>query len=134
VATRPAAVAGLFYPASAAALRSTVLDMVDCARAGETGPTAAPKVLIVPHAGYVYSGSTAARGYAQLEAHATIVRRVVLIGPAHRVPIRGVAVPSATRFATPLGTVEVDQSTIATLLASRLVEQSEAAHAAEHAL
>lgn len=134
VTTRPAAVAGLFYPASPAALRSTVLDMVDGARAVETEPTAAPKVLIVPHAGYVYSGSTAAKGYVQLEAHASIVRRVVLIGPAHRVPIRGVAVPSATRFATPLGTVEVDQSTIATLLASRLVEQSDAAHAAEHAL
>ncbi|MGB2818986.1 MAG: AmmeMemoRadiSam system protein B [Burkholderiaceae bacterium] len=129
--TRPAAVAGMFYPASPEALRTSVRDYL--AMAGrDPGPS--PKVLIVPHAGYVYSGSTAARGYAALRDIAAQIRRVVLIGPAHRVAVRGVAVPSVDRFETPLGTVDLDRTAIDALARTPHVVVSDRAHAAEHAL
>jgi hypothetical protein len=95
----------MFYPASPEALRGSVRDVLDEVGLDEG---AAPKVLIVPHAGYVYSGSTAARGYATLRPVAGQVRRVVVIGPAHRVAVRGVAIPSVDRFETPLGPVDLD--------------------------
>ena len=129
--TRPAAVAGMFYPASPEALRTSVREYLD--KAGPApGPT--PKVLVAPHAGYIYSGSTAARGYAALRGGAGRIRRVVLIGPAHRVAVRGVAVPSVARFETPLGTVELDRLTIDALASAPHVVVSDRAHAAEHAL
>lgn len=129
--TRPAAVAGLFYPASPATLRTTVRQLIERAppRSGRT-----PKILVVPHAGYVYSGAMAARGFATLVAGAERLRRVVLLGPAHHVAVRGIAASTAQRFATPLGTVEVDRATVDRLLASRHVVLSDDAHAAEHAL
>ena len=121
----------MFYPASPEALRTSVHDFLDEAGPG-SGP--APKVLIVPHAGYVYSGSTAARGYATLRGAAGVIRRVVLIGPAHRVAVRGVAVPAADRFETPVGAIELDRPAIDALLATPHVVVSDRAHAAEHAL
>ncbi len=129
--TRPAAVAGLFYPASPGALRASVREYLDAA------PVAvgdAPKVLIVPHAGHVYSGSTAAQGYATLRGGAERIRRVVLIGPAHRVAVHGVAVPGAEFFETPLGRVELDRAALDALAQARHVVVSDRAHAAEHAL
>ena len=129
--TRPAAVAGMFYPAAPAALRRSVRALMDEAGSAEALP---PKVLIVPHAGYVYSGSIAARGYATLRPVAGEVRRVVLIGPAHRVAVRGVAIPAVDRFETPLGTVELDRAALAALAAAPDVVRSDRAHAAEHAL
>ena len=129
--TRPAAVAGMFYPASPEALRTSVREYLAQARP-DAGPS--PKVLIVPHAGYVYSGSTAARGYAALREVAARIRRVVLIGPAHRVAVRGVAVPSVDRFETPLGTVRLDRTTLDVLAKTPHVVVSDRAHAAEHAL
>lgn len=129
--TRPAAVAGLFYPAASEALRSSVRAQLAGAGADRTAP---PKVLIVPHAGYVYSGSTAARGYATLRAAAAELRRVVLIGPAHRVAVRGVAIPAVDRFETPLGAVPLDRSTLDALAGTPHVVTSDRAHAAEHAL
>lgn len=129
--TRPAAVAGMFYPASPEALRTSVREYLDAAGPA-VGPT--PKVLIVPHAGYIYSGSTAAHGYAALRAGADRIRRVVLIGPAHRVAVRGVAVPSVDRFETPVGAVELDRQTIDALASAPHVVVSDRAHAAEHAL
>lgn len=129
--TRPAAVAGKFYPASPEALRASVRTLLDEAGTPRTAP---PKVLIVPHAGFVYSGSTAARGYATLRASAGQIRRVVLIGPAHRVAVRGVAVPSVDRFETPLGTVDLDRPAIDALVPTPHVVVSDRAHAAEHSL
>jgi len=129
--TRPAAVAGLFYPASPEALRAGVRDFLDAAPAPEGG---VPKVLVVPHAGYVYSGSTAAHGYAALRGASRQIRRVVLVGPAHRVAVRGVAAPTAGYFETPLGRVEVDRGAIDALARSPGVVLSDRAHAAEHAL
>ena len=104
-AARPAAVAGMFYPADAQTLRAEVDRLLDAA---PRRLALAPKALIVPHAGYPYSGPIAATAYACLASHADHISRVVLIGPAHRVAVRGLATPGADRFATPLGEVPLD--------------------------
>ena len=129
---RPAAVAGLFYPADPATLAATVQRLLDQARAPQPQPV--PKALLVPHAGYVYSGPTAARAYARLLAARGTVRRVVLLGPVHRVPVRGLALPDATAFATPLGRIELDQDAIAAIRQLPQVTTSAAAHAQEHSI
>ncbi|HEX6016912.1 MAG TPA: AmmeMemoRadiSam system protein B [Burkholderiaceae bacterium] len=130
--TRPAAVAGLFYPGEAKALARQVEQLLAGAGAPEDAP--APKMLVVPHAGYVYSGAVAARAYARLARWRARVRRVVLLGPVHRVPVRGLAVPSAGAFETPLGSVELDRAAIDGLADLPQVVASDAAHAQEHAL
>ncbi|HTT12739.1 MAG TPA: AmmeMemoRadiSam system protein B [Burkholderiaceae bacterium] len=130
---RPAAVAGLFYPGQPGALRSTLAGLLGGARASTTAARSM-KALIVPHAGYVYSGPIAAAAYAQLEVLRGRIERVVLLGPTHRVAIRGVAIPEADAFATPLGTVELDRDTLTRLAALPSVVRSDAAHAAEHSL
>ena len=129
---RPAAVAGLFYPDDGARLAVMVEQMLAQARDQQSGPV--PKVLIVPHAGYVYSGQTAARAYARLAAGRGVIRRVVLLGPAHRVRLRGLALPEVRAFASPLGRVEVDASAVQALADLPQVHSLAAAHAAEHAL
>ncbi len=131
---RRPAVAGSFYPDSAQALSLGVLAMLQAATTRTERAADVPKALIVPHAGYVYSGSTAALAYARLApAHATI-RRVVLLGPVHRVPVRGLALSNASAFATPLGSVPVDQEAITSLSGLRQVVTSPQAHALEHSL
>src|SRR5574340_439106 len=129
---RPAAVAGLFYPDDAAELKRTVSDLLVHA------PTAkamrAPKALIVPHAGYVYSGPVAASAYARIAGQRGRIRRVVLLGPTHRVPVSGLALPEAERFATPLGEVELDREGMRQLKDLPQVSQSAAAHRMEHSL
>ena len=130
---RPAAVAGSFYPGNAQALRAELDDLLggvqDCApRLGF------PKALIVPHAGYIYSGPVAARAYDELRGARGVVRRVVLLGPVHRVPVRGLAAPSAAVFATPTGAVRVDRDALHALRDLPQVVTSDAAHALEHSL
>jgi AmmeMemoRadiSam system protein B len=124
---RSPAVAGAFYPADPRALAIAVDRLL-----GAVGPTdgPAPKALVVPHAGYVYSGPVAAQAFAALGTAAGGIRRVVLLGPAHRVPLRGMAVPAAERFATPLGTVPIDHEAAA----RAGVPASELAHRLEHSL
>ncbi len=133
---RPPAVAGTFYPGDAPTLSRTVDTLLAEAERRipreSAGPL--PKALIVPHAGYIYSGPVAATAYAQLREGRDRVRRVVLLGPCHRVPVRGLALPGAARFATPLGTVEVDQEARARLLRFPQVVESPEAHAWEHSL
>jgi AmmeMemoRadiSam system protein B len=124
---RPPAVAGTFYPRSAEVLASDVDELLAAAPEYQ-GP--APRALIVPHAGYVYSGPVAATGYAALRAVASRVRRVVLLGPSHRVFLRGVASPDARWLRTPLGDVEIDEAA----LARAGVPRNAAAHAREHSL
>ncbi|MEW5881820.1 MAG: AmmeMemoRadiSam system protein B [Pseudomonadota bacterium] len=131
-AVRPAAVAGMFYPAHTDALREQVRAML--AGAHPPQPRRLPKALIAPHAGYVYSGPIAACAYATLETARDRIRRVVLLGPTHRVAVRGLALPGADRFATPLGEVEVDREAIAALRELPQVVESPAAHALEHSL
>lgn len=130
-ALRPAAVAGLFYPGSTTALAGDVRRYCDAVPA-HRGPL--PKAIVVPHAGYVYSGPVAASAYARLAAGADLIKRVVLLGPAHRVAVRGLAVPAASAFATPLGAVEVDTQAVTRALTLPQVCVSAAAHAQEHAL
>ena len=129
--TRSPAVAGMFYPASPAALAATVDQLLAAAP-----PTDAlqPKALIVPHAGYVYSGSTAAMAYAALAPWQSMIRRVLLLGPTHRVAVDGIAVPKADAFATPLGAIPLDGTAIARLAALPQIVCSDRAHAEEHSL
>ena len=130
---RPAAVAGAFYPAAAQELAWEVDDMLAHCGAAEPLP-GFPKALIVPHAGYVYSGPIAAEAYARLHAARGIVRRVLLLGPCHRVAVRGLALPDASAFETPLGRVAIDQDAVAALAGMPQVAASAAVHAQEHAL
>ncbi len=128
---RPAAVAGLFYPEVPAVLRKTLADLLTAAGPAASSP---PKALIVPHAGYVYSGPVAARAYARLGNQRGRIRRVVLLGPTHRVPVRGLALPAADRFATPLGEVALDRVGMQRLAGLPQVLTSAAAHQMEHSL
>ena len=131
-ATRPAAVAGMFYPAAPSELGRQVDELLATAAGRESA--AAPKALIAPHAGYVYSGPIAASAYAQIATFAAHIRRVVLLGPAHRVAIRGLALPGVQRFATPLGEVKIDASAVAALRDLPQVVESPLVHEDEHSL
>ena len=104
---RPAAVAGSFYPGEASALAAEVAAYL--AHAGcDPNATPPPKAIIAPHAGYIYSGAIAASIYARLAPLRGTVRRVVLAGPAHRVFVRGAAIPGVRTFASPLGAIDLD--------------------------
>ncbi len=131
---RPAAVAGSFYPEAPSVLSSTVLALLAKATANADRNAAVPKAIVVPHAGYVYSGATAALAYAQLGAARGRIRRVVLLGPVHRVAVRGLALPGVIAFATPLGKIEIDTAAVALLAGLPQVLVSPAAHAQEHSL
>lgn len=132
---RPPAVAGAFYPGRSQTLSHDVLAMLAAAKPDAAGsPATPPKALIVPHAGYIYSGTTAAQAYAQLATVRQSIRRVVLLGPVHRVPVRGLALPGADYFASPLGQIEIDQDAVAAIRSLRQVVISPAAHAQEHSL
>jgi AmmeMemoRadiSam system protein B len=131
---RAPAVAGTFYPGNGQALANEVQRLLAGVPFPSTEAQARPKALIVPHAGYVYSGATAAIAYAMLQRAATTVERVVLLGPVHRVPVRGLALPGADAFSTPLGEIALDAGAIATLARLPQVTTSAAAHAQEHSL
>jgi AmmeMemoRadiSam system protein B len=126
---REPAVAGLFYPADAGELSETVRSMLSNGQPAGS----APRALLVPHAGYVYSGAVAATAYARLIPFAERYRRVVLLGPCHRVPLSGLASTSADAFQTPLGDVPVDQALIASLDLPSVAISAEA-HRLEHSL
>lgn len=131
---RPPAVAGAFYPADPGTLAHDVrayLDAVSSPQQSHDGP---PKALVVPHAGYVYSGPIAASAYAQLLPFKDRINHVVLLGPCHRVPVAGVALCSADSFDTPLGSVPLDHTQDAALLALDNTEVFDAAHLPEHSL
>jgi len=132
-ATRATAVAGTFYPDAPGALARAVDGFLDAAPSGDAP---APKALIAPHAGYIYSGAIAARAYAALAPARDTIRRVVLLGPVHRVPVRGLAAPGlgVTAFATPLGEIPLDREAIDKLRMLPQVVASDAAHAMEHSL
>ena len=127
---RTPAVAGSFYPGDAAQLGRTVGFLLDEV---ENGVGAAPKALIVPHAGYIYSGPVAATAYARLRPHRDQYRRVVLLGPCHRVPVNGLALSGADVFRTPLGDVSLDRERIAGI-ALPGVEVFDETHQFEHSL
>ncbi|MEW6132755.1 MAG: AmmeMemoRadiSam system protein B [Pseudomonadota bacterium] len=130
---RKPAMAGYFYPADPVLLRDE-LGRLLAAVPEAPEASAPPKALIVPHAGYVYSGPIAASGYARIIPAAGKIRRVVLLGPAHRVAVRGLALPDATGLASPLGEVMLDPQAIEALADLPQIVASEAAHALEHSL
>ena len=123
--------AGLFYPGDRASLSRTLSQLLASAPPS-SGP--APKALIAPHAGYIYSGPIAATVYARLAPVRDKIKRVVLLGPTHRVAVRGLALPSVGHFATPLGNVEIDAEAVAALKELPQVVVSDPAHALEHSL
>ncbi len=127
---REPAVAGMFYPGDPQELRHQVADFLE--HAGE--PRLTPKALIAPHAGYVYSGPIAASAYAQLAPLRDAIQRVVLLGPAHRYPLRGLAYSQAALFRTPLGDVPVDQDALHSLDELPQVRALDAAFEGEHCL
>ena len=129
---RPAAVAGTFYPGEPSALATQVASHISSASADRGLP--APKAIIAPHAGYIYSGPIAGTAYARLAERAGRIARVVLVGPAHRAWIAGMAVPSVARFDSPLGGVALDAPCVARLARVAGVEVSDPAHALEHSL
>ena len=128
---RPAAVAGQFYPNDPEALRSLVKLLLGNV---PSSPGPAPKALIVPHAGYMFSGPIAASAYARLAPARDTIKRVVLVGPAHRVVFDGLATVSVSAFATPLGLVPVDAEGLRQLASLPDVSVNDRAHAQEHSL
>lgn len=130
---RPPAVAGLFYPGDARTLSAELDELLGGVE--HLAPRLGyPKAVIVPHAGYVYSGPVAAAAYDTLVPARGIVQRVVLLGPTHRVPVRGLALPGADFFDTPLGRIPVDAEAPRALQGLPEVVASPAAHAMEHSL
>lgn len=128
---RHAAVAGHFYPADITVLQSDInqyLNEVSSSVVQEL------KAIIVPHAGYIYSGSIAASAYKQLQKRSADISSVILIGPAHRVPFKGIATSSAGFFDTPLGSISLNQSLIDTIKHFDFVSTIDAAHKDEHSL
>jgi len=127
---RPAAVAGMFYPDHATKLSREIDALLGAPVT--SGPP--PKALVVPHAGYIYSGATAARAYRLLAPGRGRIRRVVILGPAHRTFVRGAALSGAAHFRTPLGDMPVDRTLGAELAALPFVAIDDDAHAFEHAI
>lgn len=133
---RNPAVAGLFYPDNAHELSTQVnLCLQD---ADEHTPVSEArlnfKALIVPHAGYIYSGSIAASAYRLLKCSTAVFTRVLLLGPSHRVGFHGIATPEADAFNTPLGNIPLDRDALAELENLPFVSRREDAHLAEHSL
>jgi AmmeMemoRadiSam system protein B/AmmeMemoRadiSam system protein A len=124
---RKPAVAGQFYPDDSATLRQDVERYI----AGGSALPVAPRIIISPHAGYVFSGPVAGKGYATIDKN---IRTVILLGPPHHVPVRGIAASSAAWFETPLGKVPVDQERIQKLLKNPLAYTDDRAHEPEHSL
>jgi AmmeMemoRadiSam system protein B len=122
----------VFYPGSPGALAQDVRDLLGEVQVPAGEPL--PKALIAPHAGYVYSGPVAASAYARIGNLRGAIRRVVLLGPAHRVAVRGLAAPAADAFETPLGRVPIDRDAVGRALALPQVRVSDAPHAPEHSL
>ena len=127
---REPAVAGLFYPDNPVQLQQQLEQFM---QAGSVAPEH-PKALIVPHAGYVYSGPVAASAYRLLAGMRGQITRVVLLGPAHRVAFHGLAATGMTHFSTPLGLVKIDRDAVQSLLSLPQVQVIEQAHREEHSL
>ncbi|MEE9336859.1 MAG: AmmeMemoRadiSam system protein B [Methylococcaceae bacterium] len=132
---RPPAVAGMFYPENPDTLKDMIeQDLAQANPASVASVAFVPKVLIVPHAGYIYSGPIAASAFALLKPYRQLIKQVVIIGPSHRVGFNGVAISSADAFDTPLGAIPIDKSAQAKLSKITGVHIINEAHAAEHSL
>jgi len=130
MSTRPAAVANLFYPGDPEVLHNDIQHYLAAVSTVNT----TPKAIIVPHAGYIYSGPVAAHAYAQLRPISSQITRVVLLGPCHRIPVEGLAVPSVDYFETPLGKIPLDHAAIDEILQLPQVQEFDLTHKQEHSL
>jgi MEMO1 family protein len=129
---RPASAAGLYYPQDADGLRHALRTLL---ATGKSPAQRLPKALVVPHAGYAYSGAVAASAFHTLQSPAAdVVRHVILLGPSHRVPMRGMAMPTCDYFATPCGEVPIYESARHRLRELGLAGVADAPHALEHSL
>ncbi|ABZ75524.1 protein of unknown function DUF52 [Shewanella halifaxensis HAW-EB4] len=135
---RPAAVAGLFYPAAPDELRAMLEGYLARARMSLISQAntqhSQAKVIIVPHAGYIYSGLVAAHAYVLIESMAATVNKVLLIGPAHRVYLQGGALPQSQYFETPLGQISIDKRSVEMLESNPHITVSDLPHQQEHCL
>lgn len=132
---RPPAVAGTFYSADADILRSEIDGLIDAALHSDVmQETATPKAIIVPHAGLMFSGAIAALGFATVRALKDRIKRILIVGPAHRMAFQGIALAKADGFATPLGTMRCDLPALQTALALPQVQILDDAHKQEHGL
>ncbi|MEJ2651306.1 MAG: AmmeMemoRadiSam system protein B [Gammaproteobacteria bacterium] len=127
---RAPAVAGTFYPEDDRELRNLICAMLAAWRSDAP----APKAIIVPHAGYIYSGPIAASAYAQVANGRNTITRVIMLGPSHRVPFYGLAASNAEFFTTPLGAVPVDREALTAIGQLRQVQTLDQAHQWEHSL
>ncbi len=134
---RPPAVAGLFYPEQREKLQAQVEGFLAAARAEDQSAAAqdnVPLAIVTPHAGYIYSGATTGVAWAHASRSGKHIKRVLLLGPSHRVALRGLATSPASHWQTPLGPVPLDQSGAKQLQALPFVQANAAAHAQEHSL
>jgi len=131
---RQAAVAGQFYPDKVAVLQSDITHYITTVVELPELNSIAPKAIIVPHAGYMYSGVIAASAYNLLQKHAATITKAIILGPAHRVSFSGIAISSANYFDTPLGSVEINQSSIDNLTKNDFIHENDAAHEHEHSI
>ena len=129
---RPAAIAGMFYPGEPDVLARNVDALLAAATPAAT--IAVPKAIIAPHAGYIYSGPIAASIYALIAPARARIKRVVVLGPTHRVAVHGIALPGVNAFATPLGNIAIDAGAVKQLMALPYVGVSAEAHRQEHSL
>lgn len=127
---RSPAVAGAFYPDSATVLDAFISELLN----DSPKRSLSPKVLIVPHAGYIYSGPTAANAYKLLEPLKNSVRRVILLGPSHRTVFEGLALPDCEAFSTPLGNIPLDTQAMQALSRFAQIQTLDSAHSQEHSL
>ena len=129
--TREASYAGSWYPGDEKSLVATIDGYLE--KADTFSPPRKPRALISPHAGYVYSGSTAAFGYGSLKEGA--YRTVVVLAPSHRVPLSGVAPWKSGAYETPLGLLPIDEEFCEQAMGGwELANESNQAHRMEHSL
>ena len=132
--TRAPCVAGLFYPDDPTRLEFLLKQLYQAADREGLAKGYRPRAIVAPHAGYIYSGAIAANAYSSILSRAADIKRVVVLGPSHQIAFNGAACPSATKFATPLGDIDLDVAEIKRLEAQGLVSINDAAHVREHSI
>ena len=130
---RQPAVAGMFYPGNPRQLRADLEYMLDSAALPALDPQSI-KAIVVPHAGYIYSGPVAATAYKLLLSRRQQIKRVVLLGPSHHVALQGMAIPTCNVFRTPLGDIPLDQHALQSITGLSGVMKRDDAHSQEHSL
>jgi len=131
VSVREPAVEGVFYPADPAQLSEMIAGFLS---PGEGQDRRMPKALIVPHAGLIYSGPVAGKAYSQLRPFTHLIRKVVLLGPSHRVAFEGLAIPRNSEFRTALGSVLISQELKKQVMGLPQIIEHDAPHEQEHSL